>query len=874
MQRQQPTPRFIRLATKRRTILENINKRPIDKAKKCEEMAVFIRSENEECQEEFERWKNEKEIRPSSSTSTFSSSRARPAARTSIGSSTTNFASMNFFANLAPALKMTLRGNSAIEILTNLEKTADEGDWATRDLYDAWMITVDPNYKSKWAPDFIKKSSNPEPLRLIFQKKLTNQEKSKEFERLLKGRPREEVKRYLEWKFENVKSEFPFMSTVNNETVKNIFKKIMLDGSLSEEEKIEKLENVMPDPSSRIVFNDWSTKIADEKEAWLKAQKPTFFDVFKKMSPMTNILILGESGIGKSTFLNALINYLHYDSLADAEKGGYQALIDSSITRVKEGTSTKIHIRATVANGSANSNENHATGESCTQEALDYLFEYSCADVKRQIRIIDTPGMVDTRGPEQDTMNVEKILEFLTGIDRLDAIMVLLRPNQARLTLKFKFCLDELLVHLHKDAAKNIFFCFTNARSSGFSPGETLPCLQTHLENGDRKMLFNLDNDQFFCFDNESFRYLGSLASGQNYNQKERDDFADSWEQSSEQAKQLFLRISKTQPHEVERTLALNNIRSEILLLTSPLADIAEREATQKSVIADKVKEVEEAEKNPNQSNMKLYVETTVLERVDLAQPQTVCMADCCVDGKRARPGDKTLTRVPKRICRPDCPAPGVAINVNFCAALQKCDIFNRNLTCMVCGCQWNTHMHVMHTYVEKTEKIVDKGVEEMLQREGNSKNAAQLFIKNLRDELVVFDEQRSEIMRVASGKVEEFVQDCIIPYNDSYGEYLDLEIKQENEKETDKKRPEYVKRVQQRKQQYNAQVDLIKKLDGKGRQSANKSMSEIRQEYGLQNPIVLSPTSAPTFRGGRIVVSRKPPIPPHPKRDVFGINP
>ena len=136
---------------------------------------------------------------------------------------------------------------------------------------------------------------------------------------------------------------------------------------------------------------------------------------------------------------------------------------------------------------------------------------------KVTINLIDTPGIGDTRGVAQDKKNMVDILSHISNYDELHAIFIMLKPNDSRLTIVLRFCVQELLSHLHKDAAKNIAFIFTNTRGTLYQPGETLPNLKKLLkELTNESTGFKLEalKANIFCFDNEAFRILACALQG------------------------------------------------------------------------------------------------------------------------------------------------------------------------------------------------------------------------------------------------------------------------------------------------------------------------------------------------------------------------
>jgi GTPase SAR1 family protein len=165
-----------------------------------------------------------------------------------------------------------------------------------------------------------------------------------------------------------------------------------------------------------------------------------------------NVLILGETGVGKSTFINAFINYLSFGTLDEAlATKNLNCIIPCSFSTQSEAPDGRL-VQNEVRVGQDKDEHDGSKGSSATQDSTVYLIDYAGG----RVRLIDTPGIGDTRGRDMDEENLKKILRVLRNYDKLHGILILLKPNNARLTVLFNYTIQELLTQLHKRYVANL----------------------------------------------------------------------------------------------------------------------------------------------------------------------------------------------------------------------------------------------------------------------------------------------------------------------------------------------------------------------------------------------------------------------------------
>ncbi|NP_001107880.1 uncharacterized protein LOC110437729 [Danio rerio] len=292
--------------------------------------------------------------------------------------------------------------------------------------------------------------------------------------------------------------------------------------------------------------------------------------------PNKIILLVGETGVGKTTIINTMVNYLM--GVKFEEETWYE-ITEEAVRDQSESQTSEITM-------------------------------YEVFPVKSSISltIIDTPGYGDTRGLEKDlevAENLSALFQNNDGVREVDAVCFVIQASKNRLSDRQHYIISSILSLFGKDIVNNIVFLITH--SDGLPPKNVLgainkakiPCRRDR--NGE---------PVHFIFNN---RQADARQTKERYMKAQRD----AWDESIDGMKEFFQSLTARNRRSLELTsdVLIDRIQFEASISNLQLR-VQEKESkkSEKLQIQEAIKQ--NKKKIEEQRNFGITVKKTVKMKV------------------------------------------------------------------------------------------------------------------------------------------------------------------------------------------------------------------------------------------------------------------
>ncbi|KAF8593912.1 hypothetical protein BDV93DRAFT_581916 [Ceratobasidium sp. AG-I] len=371
------------------------------------------------------------------------------------------------------------------------------------------------------------------------------------------------------------------------------------------------------------------------------------------------ILLIGETGTGKTTFMSLLVNLF--------QGNGPFELVDKNDPKKESGLS-----------------------KSKSQTTKATLYTVTTAE-GTNIQILDTPGLADTRGLGQDNQHKAEInsaiKEFVTSVD---AVLIMANGTVQRLGVATSYTLSVISTMFPRSIVNNIGFIFTHSELLGWD--FDMQSLEPELRNAQCWLLQNplaLGKKYAALKRTAPANVLKGLDKEVQKSYERTVETLNEWlewldEQHAQPTKQIDDLYQKS-----------NRIESKMDETLSRLARLRERSQECKD-IESKLKDTAKVSRLPLvNSNLARRQMTPVWDRQPSNKPNTLCIASNCYNNCHA-PCSLEYLLNPAEIGR-RCAAFPSQTN----SGPQGVD-----LVCNECGHKAEMHRHYYNIHIKKPREM------------------------------------------------------------------------------------------------------------------------------------------------------------------------
>ena len=135
---------------------------------------------------------------------------------------------------------------------------------------------------------------------------------------------------------------------------------------------------------------------------------------------------------------------------------------------------------------------------------------------------------------------------------------------------------------------------------------------------------------------------------------------------------------------------------------------------------------------------------------------------------------------------------------------------------CWQCGHSYKMHMHRTYDLVTVRRSFISAEVQAKIMEKKDTKSKNEAAVYEMNKLVKEFETEQKEVLRI-SATYGSFLKDAaLIPYNDAVGDYLDMTIKQEEEKPAILRDPDMINKLNQSKRAYEEEKAVIERaLEG-----------------------------------------------------------
>ena len=437
---------------------------------------------------------------------------------------------------------------------------------------------------------------------------------------------------------------------------------------------------------------------------FVKAVKSGFVWINRKISGEYKMLLIGETGSGKTSFLNLMCNYGKIQTL------GKQVNIED----FKQFHDIKLE------------NSLSCKMESKTNGATLYKIEFDTVT----IGIIDTPGFGDSRGLDVDKQHVIKIIDALKTESYINCVCLVINGRSSRMSATLRYVLSEITAILPREVLNNVIIIFTNTADPldlNFEPNVLAEYLGKNIEN-------------YFCIENP---YCRIEKANEKRDKLSIDKIARSLQKSFDETSQTLDLMSDT-------------IKDFKKVYTSQFTKLYEtKQAIEKKVLTLLVA-------YDNQTNLEKVIQKAQ-EEAEAAFKTKSLNKDFRSTQKIQRVITKDTTRHNTLCGEPNCYS-----NCHTPCSLSKsfdkerfksCGAIGSNNHCNKCGHHYRSHYHneVMFEKVTEIKEFVDKRMKEQFEKAESNEEIAQSLRKKFDSQRESSENERKKLSIELLSVIDEF---------------------------------------------------------------------------------------------------------------------